>query len=168
MNYDNTSSKLNRNYWQKLKILTERASRDFLSGLLNRETATLYIENYLKTMPKNDICALFIIDLDNFKQVNDLLGHQAGDQVIHQAARMLSNCFRVTDIVGRLGGDEFFALLSGKVTKELIREKAQNICELLQFSIGSPAELRITASVGVHIATGPVSFKTLYARSAWA
>lgn len=165
MNYDNTSSKLNRNYWQKLKILTERASRDFLSGLLNRETATLYIENYLKTMPKNDICALFIIDLDNFKQVNDSLGHQAGDQVIHQAARMLSNCFRVTDIVGRLGGDEFFALLSGKVTKELIREKAQNICELLQFSIGSPAELRITASVGVHIATGPVSFKTLYARA---
>ena len=78
---------------------------------------------------------------------------------------MLSNCFRVTDIVGRLGGDEFFALLSGKVTKELIREKAQNICELLQFSIGSPAELRITASVGVHIATGPVSFKTLYARA---
>ena len=112
----------NPQYWRELKLLAERASRDVLSGLLNRETATTYIEQCLQHMRPGDICALFIIDLDNFKQVNDTLGHQAGDQVIQLAARALSGCFRATDIVGRLGGDEFFALLSGSITEEAAQE----------------------------------------------
>ena len=117
--------------WRELKILAERASRDVLSGLLNRETATTYIKQCLRNMHPGDACALFIIDLDKFKQVNDALGHQAGDQVIRLAARALSGCFRATDIVGRLGGDEFFALLSDSITEDTAREKARAICEAL-------------------------------------
>lgn len=166
MNHNDAAAvRSDRDYWRKLKILAERASRDTLSGLLNRETATAYIEDCLKARSPDETCALFIIDLDNFKQVNDSFGHQAGDRLIQQAASILSRCFRATDIVGRLGGDEFFALLSGKVTKKIVREKAQKICEQLQFSIGSPAEVRVTSSVGAYLAFGAVSFETLYARA---
>ena len=149
--------------WHELKILAERASRDVLSGLLNRETATAYIKQCLRHMHPGDACALFIIDLDKFKQVNDTLGHQAGDQVIRLAARALSGCFRATDIVGRLGGDEFFALLSGSITEDTAREKARAICEALQFSIGVNPTLHVSASVGVYIATGEKKeFEKLY------
>lgn len=153
-------------YWRELKILAERASRDVLSGLLNRETATDYIEQCLRHMHPGDTCALFIIDLDNFKQVNDTLGHQAGDRVIRLAAKALSGCFRATDIVGRLGGDEFFALLSGPITKEAAQEKARSICEALQFSIGVNPTLHVSSSVGVYIASGETrAFEKLYERA---
>ncbi|HIU17424.1 MAG TPA: EAL domain-containing protein [Candidatus Avidesulfovibrio excrementigallinarum] len=156
----------NLHYWRELKLLAERASRDVLSGLLNRETATAYIKQCLQHMHPGDSCALFIIDLDNFKQVNDTLGHQTGDQVIRLAARALSGCFRATDIVGRLGGDEFFALLSGSITEETAREKAHAICEALQFSIGVNPTLHVSASVGVYIATGETgAFEKLYERA---
>lgn len=156
----------NLQYWRELKILAERASRDVLSGLLNRETATGYIEQCLRHMHEGEACALFIIDLDNFKQVNDTLGHLAGDQVIRLAARALSGCFRTTDIVGRLGGDEFFALLSGSISEEAAREKARAICEALQFSIGVNPTLHVSASVGVYIATGETrEFEKLYERA---
>ena len=148
-----------------MRILSERATRDFLSGLLNRVTATQYIENCLKTMPRDESCALFIIDLDHFKQVNDTFGHQAGDRLIQEAAALLSRCFRVTDIVGRLGGDEFFALLAGHVTRDMVILRAKTICERLQFSIGKDNEMRITPSVGVHIAKAGITFENLYARA---
>ena len=129
MNIDESST-ANKKYWQKLRILSERATRDFLSGLLNRVTATQYIQDCLKAMPLDESCALFIIDLDHFKQVNDTFGHQVGDKIIRQAAALLSQCFRVTDIVGRLGGDEFFALLAGHVTREMveIQTEIKKIC----------------------------------------
>ena len=156
-------------YWDKLKILAERASRDLLSGLLNRETATSYIEACLQKMSPDEVCALFIVDLDNFKQVNDTFGHQTGDSVIRQAAQALSCCFRATDIVGRLGGDEFFALLSGQVTVDTVQEKARLICEALQFSIGSAPTLHITASIGVHVVSGAIpNFEYLYEKADFA
>ena len=69
--------------------LKERASKDALSGLLNRTTAEMYSSRRLEKMEPGEHCALFIIDMDNFKQVNDTLGHQAGDQAIRQSARCL-------------------------------------------------------------------------------
>ena len=164
MNIDESST-ANKKYWQKLRILSERATRDFLSGLLNRVTATQYIQDCLKAMPLDESCALFIIDLDHFKQVNDTFGHQVGDKIIRQAAALLSQCFRVTDIVGRLGGDEFFALLAGHVTREMVERQARLICERLQFPVGADNGVRITPSVGVHIAKAGISFDNLYVKA---
>ena len=123
-------------YWRELKTLAERASRDMFSGLFNRETAVSHIEQYLKRMQQGDACALFMIDLDKFKLVNDTLGHPAGDRVIQQAARTISTCFRPTDIVGRLGGDEFLALFTGNFSEEAVRTRARAICDALRFSVG--------------------------------
>ncbi len=152
-------------YWQRLRVLSEHATRDFLSGLLNRTTAIQYIEACLKNMPRNEMCALFVLDLDNFKLVNDTFGREYGDEILQKAARKLACCFRGTDIVGRYGSDEFFALLAGKLSREMVLERARTLCESLQFVAGAGSELRVTVSVGVHIARQRMSFSALYARA---
>ena len=116
--------------------LQQRASIDALSGLLNRDTLEQCIKEQLEKMAPEDTCALFIIDLDDFKQVNDTLGHQAGDQAIHQSAQILSSLFRSTDIIGRLGGDEFAVFLWGRITEDLARRKGTEICKTLQLVLG--------------------------------
>ena len=143
--------------------LQERASKDALSGLLNRQTAESYISARLKEMTAEQTCALFIIDLDHFKQVNDTLGHQAGDWAIRQSAKTLSGLFRARDIIGRLGGDEFIVFLSGQITEKLVRKKGALICQRLQIALGSDPVLNLSASVGIHLASGAsLDFNALY------
>ncbi len=144
----------NQTLQHQVEELRERASKDALSGLLNRTTAEQYIRDRLESMGAEDTCALFIVDLDHFKRINDTLGHQAGDQAIRQAAKILSGLFRASDIVGRLGGDEFMIFLSGPITENLVHRKAQAICERLQLILGTDPGISLTASTGVHIASG--------------
>lgn len=142
--------------------LQERASKDTLSGLLNRGTAERLIGQRLQAKAPDELCALFIIDLDNFKTINDTLGHQAGDQAICHAAQSLSRLFRSTDIVGRLGGDEFIVFLSGHFPPSLVRRKGQEICQHLQVSLGNSPSITITASVGIYLAEGSQTFDGMY------
>ena len=145
-----------------LEDLQRRASRDALSGLLNRATMEQSIQERLQAMTPEETCALFIVDLDNFKQVNDTLGHRAGDQAIRQAGRILSGLSRASDIVGRLGGDEFAVFLCGQLTEELIRTKAAMICDKLHLVLGDQKIVNVTASVGVHFAGHGQEFDSLY------
>ena len=132
-----------------LEELLRRASKDALSGLLNRATLERSIKERLKAMTPEETCALFIVDLDNFKQVNDTLGHRAGDQVIRQVGRILAGLFRASDIVGRLGGDEFAIFLCGQISEEAVRNKAAAVCETLELALGERETVIVTASVGV-------------------
>ena len=97
----------------QIEELVQRATKDSLSGLLNRATMEMHIIKRLEAMEDNEACAFFIIDLDWFKHVNDTFGHQAGDAAIRESAKLLSHIFRANDIVGRLGGDEFAVFMSG-------------------------------------------------------
>lgn len=145
-----------------LEELQRRATKDALSGLMNRETLELHIKERLKAMTPEETCALFIVDLDNFKQVNDTLGHRAGDQAIRQSARILSGLFRAGHIVGRLGGDEFVVFLCGQISEKLVRGKAAAICENLHLALGDRTVVNVTASVGVHLAGRGQEFDGLY------
>ena len=150
-------------FQHQFEELQRRASKDALSGLLNRVTAEQYIKDRLAAMGPEDSCALMIVDLDDFKQVNDTLGHQAGDQAIRRSAQILSGLFRAKDIVGRLGGDEFVVFLCGKVTDALVRKKGKAICEYLQLSLGTGPVVNLTASVGIYMAQGSgLHFEGLY------
>lgn len=163
MHEDNQHSPATLSLQHRFRELQERASKDELSGLLNRGTTERYINQRLGDMSPDDQCALFIIDLDDFKLVNDTLGHRAGDQAIRQSAQILSGMFRATDIVGRLGGDEFVAFLSGALTDRIVLEKGQAICERLQFALGGSPGISVTASVGIHVAHGEgLRFDDLY------
>ena len=145
-----------------LNRLRRSVSVDMVSGLLNRDATERFIKERLENMAQGETCALFIVDLDNFKQVNDILGHPAGDEAIRQAAEMLSSLFRANDIVGRLGGDEFAIFLQGDVTEALVLEKAASICEKVQLALGDEKTVNVTVSVGVHLAAKGQKFEGLY------
>ncbi len=88
------------------------ASIDALTGIPNGSTFRKLASRLLKIAARHDHCfALGFIDLDNFKQVNDTLGHAAGDRVLKSVAGTIVGCLRSTDVVGRLGGDEFAVLV---------------------------------------------------------
>ena len=138
---------------RRFEELARRAAKDSLSGLLNRAAMEQCIGERLAALLPGEACALFIVDLDDFKQVNDTFGHQSGDQVIRQTGAILSSLFRASDIVGRLGGDEFAVFLSGSaLTENAVRERADAVCKELQIALPGPPAKNVTASVGIYFA----------------
>lgn len=94
---------------EQYAALQNRARSDSLTGLYNRAYAEAFIEDYLTHGPGRGV--FFMIDLDDFKAVNDTLGHLAGDQVLRKFAAVLSSVFRAGDFLARIGGDEFAVLM---------------------------------------------------------
>ncbi len=111
------------------KALTLHLARtDGLTGLLNRRAFTTALSERLeKAEAAGDSVALFIIDLDRFKGLNDSLGHQAGDLLLHEIGRRLQLSAQPGDLIARLGGDEFAVIAAG----EAARERAQELTLLL-------------------------------------
>ena len=137
--------------------LKQKAEIDPLSGLLNKGAFTSYVSTLLESSSDEDLYAFYIIDLDNFKKVNDTLGHMVGDRVITDVAQKLCTVFSENDYVGRIGGDEFAAFLklsgSGKqMGRKIIESKANATCALVNevYSDGEN-EVNITSSIGVSI-----------------
>ena len=104
-----------------------KAQRDSLTGLYNKGIAQSMIEEYMKNEGLNANGALFVIDVDNFKAVNDNLGHLAGDSVLTDISSMLSEVFNENSIVGRIGGDEFIVFLKNIDSEEFIYKKADDL-----------------------------------------
>jgi diguanylate cyclase (GGDEF)-like protein/PAS domain S-box-containing protein len=127
--------------------LRKRAFHDPLTGLANRAR---FEERLSQASGDSDTAVLFI-DLDNFKTVNDSLGHGAGDQFLSEVARRLSACVRMGDMVARMGGDEFAVLISG-VDAQI---RAPRIAERILRELAAPIELQrraITPSASIGIA----------------
>ena len=91
--------------------LMQKAERDALTKLYNKGTTESIIENHLSRCPENSLCALLIIDIDDFKIVNDTRGHLFGDAFLMEIAGKIQTLFRSGDVVGRIGGDEFIAFI---------------------------------------------------------
>lgn len=138
---------------------------DALSGLLNK-VATQELGQELLSQAKGDPCAFFIIDIDNFKQVNDTYGHAVGDDVITDFAQRIQQIFRHGDVVGRIGGDEFAVVLRADQADNWLRDKARHLSEILHYDFYAEPEVSpipITASVGVAVSPqNGTSFDELY------
>lgn len=127
------------------------ANYDSLTGLPNRSLFSERLEWEVKRSTRTGLpIALLFIDLDSFKEVNDRMGHAAGDQLLQQAGQRISACVRSTDTVARLGGDEFTVILT-EVNKILhVEILAQKILEELarSFSIFQ-TDVHISGSIGI-------------------
>ncbi|HEU4781039.1 MAG TPA: diguanylate cyclase, partial [Steroidobacteraceae bacterium] len=132
----------------------ELASRDTLTGLLNRRGFDAALARTLMA-PRGDArVALLQIDLDRFKAVNDNYGHEAGDRVLRDVARVFERCVRRSDVIGRMGGDEFAVLLTGIEGAAKAEEIANNVirCVSEPIDIGGGQVAKIGASIGIAFA----------------
>lgn len=130
--------------------LREKAERDSLSGLYNKGMTESLISEFLENQAKPDgIHALLILDVDNFKQINDTKGHQAGDSVLTRISGILRRIFRSADIVGRIGGDEFLVLLKDIGSSEIAARKACEVCRTLCVCVGPEEREFCSVSVGI-------------------
>jgi diguanylate cyclase (GGDEF)-like protein/PAS domain S-box-containing protein len=133
---------------RELRLL---ADHDSLTGLLNRRGFMEGLRRELRLMErKGEYGALVLLDLDNFKIVNDTAGHYAGDQVLRATAEALRRRLRATDLIGRLGGDEFAALVLN-VTPRQASEIAAETAETLRSMTVTAGDMTIEvdASIGV-------------------
>lgn len=133
------------------EIIWQQANFDALTGLLNRRMFLDRMERQLAAARRaKESFALLFIDLDHFKEVNDTLGHQAGDELIIMAAQRLLACVRESDTVARLGGDEFTVILPRLNEVSDIDGLLRNIIAKLAepYLLGSDVA-RVSASIGV-------------------
>ncbi|WP_409968061.1 sensor domain-containing diguanylate cyclase [Bengtsoniella intestinalis] len=137
---------------QQTQDLTDKANQDMLTSCLNKGA----FEGFAKALMNpqfaysNDQHTFFIIDIDNFKAVNDNLGHFFGDIVLKEISAKLKRIFRESDWIGRIGGDEFAVVMKHVDDEKLIEKKAQEILTALDTTYqGKNTQYRISGSVGV-------------------
>ena len=141
----------NMSRWKsEVNLWKEKASRDKLTGLYNRE----YFEHStIKLLEKcsNTTAALLFIDVDDFKKVNDTYGHIFGDDVLCYIAKQIMGIFRHTDIIARYGGDEF-VVFAPSVEKTILEERLKRLCATFQYPYRSnTVEYKISCSIGAAI-----------------
>jgi|GEM_PF-923184 len=137
---------------QEEKIL-HQAHYDSLTGLPNRFLALDRLSQIIRSAQReNHQAAVLFLDLDDFKKVNDTLGHEVGDQVIEEAARRVKGAIREDDTVGRLGGDEFIVLLSHLHERaDALRVADKILAAFRTVFCLDDREILLTASIGISI-----------------
>jgi diguanylate cyclase (GGDEF)-like protein len=136
----------------------ESASKtDPLTGLANRVALMEALERVHGTQRASDrVCAVFYVDLDGFKAVNDQAGHAAGDEVLVQVAQALRDAVRADDVVARLGGDEFAILTRGLAHAEGAQAVADKVLHALgQIRVAGHEKLRVGGSIGACLLPDP-------------
>lgn len=137
--------------YEERKALLTKSQTDGLTGLYNSTTARELINERLKDKSQAEEDAFMLIDLDKLKTTNDTLGHLAGDSVLKSLASMLKNTFRTTDILGRLGGDEFCVYMKNIASLGSITEKAE---QLNMLSLKASEDIPYTVCAGIALVRG--------------
>ena len=133
------------------KLIWQQANYDALTGLPNRELSAVHINVAISNAQRNQQSfALMFLDLDRFKEVNDTLGHDAGDLLLIEASKRIKSCVRASDSVARLGGDEFVILLNNVEGQQGVEKVASHIMQLLTDGFQLKADVaHISASIGI-------------------
>ncbi len=134
-------------------LVWQQANFDQLTGLPNRRMLRDRLTQDLRKSARNGTqLAILFVDLDHFKEVNDTLGHDAGDQLLIEAARRISQCVRESDTVARMGGDEFTLVLSDLHSAQWLDRVLHDVLQALasRFQIGEE-QVYVSASIGITI-----------------
>lgn len=131
--------------------LVDIANTDELTDLYNKAATEREIKQYLAEHP-NEKGLMLVLDIDNFKKINDTMGHAFGDEVLHTFGIRIRAQFRATDIVGRTGGDEFIVYVHDIKSREAIQNQVKRIEKFFQnFQAGEYVKYSATASIGAAI-----------------
>ncbi len=125
--------------------LRNRAERDSLTGAYNKQATHHKIMSFILQNPNG---ALIILDVDDFKSVNDNMGHAYGDSVLCKMVNIINGIFRDDDIVGRVGGDEFMIFMKHTATESVIISKAKLLCKSIEEAY-SEEPYKVCCSVGI-------------------
>ncbi|MDE2080405.1 MAG: GGDEF domain-containing protein [Burkholderiales bacterium] len=134
-----------------IDALVELSSRDALTGLANRRAFDLALLREIDRVARSGEPALLLaLDIDHFKRINDLRGHQAGDQVLKSVAAALLDSVRPMDLVARIGGEEFAIILPNCPNSfgQTVAERVRRRIEGLSVDVGQGPPIVLTASVG--------------------
>ncbi|NLY19236.1 MAG: EAL domain-containing protein [Clostridiaceae bacterium] len=135
------------------KTLKHIAQHDYLTNLPNRYTINLTLKNAIEKAAIDDsIVAVILLNIDRFKVINDTYGHDTGDKILIEAAKRLKASIRYTDVIARLGNDEFLCVIENVVSIDDVNKVIAKLQKAFEgkYKIGSN-ELSITASMGVSI-----------------
>lgn len=150
-------------YNQQSRHLADKADTDLLTELNNKIATERKIQEYINENP-NKLGMFFLFDIDNFKKINDTMGHAFGDDVLQSLGHQLRNEYRVTDIIGRTGGDEFILFLTDISDEEQIEKEGKRIERFFdQFIAGGYVKYSATASIGAAVYPNDASdYSSLY------
>lgn len=126
------------------------AKMDKMTMVYNRETTMDQIREILKSQSDSNH-VLLMLDVDNFKMLNDTFGHQTGDEFLISLASELKHHFRETDVVGRIGGDEFFALMKNVPDLSIVPRKAGQILDTIIAICDNYEGINLSGSIGISI-----------------
>ena len=152
-------------HYRKARIIQSISQTDALTGILNRGAIQTQITMTLDKEKQNSelVCPLIAVDLDNFKAVNDNYGHAEGDLLLKEVANVLTRSVRQTDLVGRMGGDEFIVYLTNVSNKKTAEKVAAKLCTAVSaLSLEKEEWSDITASFGVAFGDSNSTWSSLY------
>lgn len=137
---------------KRREMAQERADRrDPLTNVYNRKIFESEVREFM-TSEEDRKGALIILDLDDFKQVNDQFGHLTGDELLKSLAEILRSTFRSHDLIGRLGGDEFLVFVKDVTDKEILDRRMTQLFERLRSANSAP----LSCSAGISLIEGKI------------
>lgn len=147
---DVTEEKLVQNQMNQANaMLRAQVERDPMTELLNKVSMEASIRECLTSSNEENCHAMLMIDTDNFKSVNDTFGHQYGDDIIKFVANSIRKIFRGSDLVARMGGDEFMVFMKF-TTPSITRERAKQLNDAIRQTLTTEAgTVRISCSIGI-------------------
>ena len=135
-------------------LLKKKADRDSLTKLYNHAYIERTVSDYLEGEGRDRENVLMVIDLDDFKNVNDTFGHRFGDKVLKEVAKDLTKSFGKNDIVGRIGGDEYLIFCPDVLDIQSIKEKVESLFLLFENNpVGTKEQYVIHASIGAAVSS---------------
>lgn len=146
------------------RLLIEKSRLDAMTGLYNSEYFKRIASEMIEAKEKSERGFLIILDIDKFKDINDKYGHPAGDDVITTLALILKKIFRTSDIIGRMGGDEFCVYMHGSLSTEIPRKKILLLQKQLESEDSLTSKYGVTISAGIIEVNPEETFNFLYER----